>query len=150
VGKNVRTRALRQHAAIESLLTDANQQPLEFYASRPSAQTATNTPAASDDVLLRESASCAALTAPSTAACSNELLELFYKFASVVCQIPDIQHALCKHYLKVLCFFCTSENKTKPLRKNLVWCVKFLNVLVLTLCSKLPNKASKKESQSLV
>ena len=44
VGKNVCARALRQHAAIENLLTDAPQQSLEFYDSWLSAQAAEITP----------------------------------------------------------------------------------------------------------
>ena len=45
-GKKVRARALRQHTALENLLIDANQQPLEFYDSRLSAQAAAvNSPA---------------------------------------------------------------------------------------------------------
>jgi len=70
-GKKVRARALRQHTAIENLLTDATQQPLEFYNSRLSAQAAAVTPV----VLLGESACSAASTAPSPVACSNDLLE---------------------------------------------------------------------------
>ena len=70
-GKKVRSRALRQHTAIENLLTDATQQPLEFYNSRLSAQAAAVTPV----VLLGESACSAASTAPSPVACSNDLLE---------------------------------------------------------------------------
>ena len=70
-GKKVRARALRQHTAIENLLTDATQQPLEFYNSRLSAQAAAVTPV----VLLGEAACSAASTAPSPVACSNDLLE---------------------------------------------------------------------------
>ena len=92
-GKNVRTRALRQHAAIENLLTDATQQPLEFYASRPPAQAATNTPAASPDVLLvcfaGVSASRAALTAPSPVAFSNDLLELLHGLDAHTVEVDD-------------------------------------------------------------
>jgi len=51
-GKKVRARALRQHTAIENLLTDATQQPLEFYDSRLSAQAAAVTPVVSPVVLL--------------------------------------------------------------------------------------------------
>ena len=75
-GKKVRARALRQHTAIENLLTAATQQPLEFCDSRLSAQAGAVTPVVSLDVLLGESAYRAASTAPSPAACSNELLEI--------------------------------------------------------------------------
>jgi len=75
-GKKVHTCALRQHTAIENLLTDAAQQPLEFYDSRPSVQAAVSTPVVSPDVLLGESACRSASTASSPAACSNELLEI--------------------------------------------------------------------------
>jgi len=75
-GKKVRAWALRQHTALENLLTDATQQPLEFYDSRLSAQVASVTPVVSPVVLLGESACRAASTAPSPAACSNELFEI--------------------------------------------------------------------------
>jgi len=58
------------------LHTDATQQPLEFYDSRLSAQDAAVTSVVSPDVLLGESTCHAASTAPSPAACSNELLEI--------------------------------------------------------------------------
>jgi len=58
------------------LLTNAAQQPLEFYDSRPSAQAAAITPVISPDVLLGESVCRAASTASSPVACSNELLEI--------------------------------------------------------------------------
>ena len=51
-GKKVCAQALRQHRANENLLTDATQQPLEFYDSRLSAQAAAITPVVSSDVLL--------------------------------------------------------------------------------------------------
>ena len=70
VGKRF-ARALRQHTAIENLLTDATQQLLEFYDSRLSAQAAAVTPVVSPIVLLGESACRAASTAPSPAACSK-------------------------------------------------------------------------------
>ena len=75
-GKKVRTRALRQHTAIENLLIDVTQQPLEFCDSQLSAQAAAVTPVVSPVVLLGESACSAASTAPAPAACSNELLEI--------------------------------------------------------------------------
>jgi len=75
-GKKTRARALRRGVARESFLTDATQQPLEFYDSRPSAQAAANKPAAAPDVLVGESAYRAAPPAPSPAACSTELLEI--------------------------------------------------------------------------
>jgi len=70
-GKKVRARALRRHTALENLLTDATQQPLEFYDSRLSAQAAAVTPVVLPVALLGESVSSAASTAPSPAACSN-------------------------------------------------------------------------------
>jgi len=51
-GKKVRVQALCQHTPIVNLLTDAAQQPLEFYDSRPSGQAAAITPVVSPDVLL--------------------------------------------------------------------------------------------------
>jgi len=51
-GKKVRARALRRHTALENLLTDATQQPLEFYDSWLSAQAAAVTPVVSPVVLL--------------------------------------------------------------------------------------------------
>ena len=57
-GKKVRARVLRQHSAIENLLTDATQQPPEFYDSRISAQAAAVTPVVSPDVLQGVCLSC--------------------------------------------------------------------------------------------
>ena len=88
-GKKVCTRALRQHTAIENLLTDAAQQPLEFYDSQPLVQAAAITPVVSPDVLLGESACCAASTAPSPAACSNELLEILNGLDSPTVEVDD-------------------------------------------------------------
>jgi len=88
-GKKVCARAPCQHTAIENLLTDATQQPLEFYDSRFSAQAAAVTLVVSPDVFLRESACCAASTAPSPAACSNELLEILNSFDVHTVEIDD-------------------------------------------------------------
>jgi len=87
--KKVRARALRQQKAIENLLTDATQQPLEFYNSRLSAQAATVTPVVSPVVLLGESACRAASTAPSPAACSNELLEILNGLDTHTVEVDD-------------------------------------------------------------
>ena len=88
-GKNVRVRALRQHAAIEKLLTDATQQSLEFYDSRLSAQAAAVTPVVSPDVLLGESACHAASTAPSPVAFSNELLVILNGLNAHTVEVDD-------------------------------------------------------------
>ena len=73
------------NTASENLLTDATQQPLEFYDSRLSAQAATVTPV----VLLGESACRAASTAPSPAACSNELLEILNGLDAHTVEVDD-------------------------------------------------------------
>jgi len=88
-GKKVRARALRQHTAIENLLTDATQQPLEFYDLRLSAQAAAVTPVVSPVVLLGESACRAASTTPSPVACSNELLELLHGLDAHTVEVDD-------------------------------------------------------------
>ena len=88
-GKKVRAWALCHHTAIENLLTDAAQQPLEFYNSWPSTQAAANTPVVSPDVLPGESACRAASTAPSPAACSNELLELLNGLDAHTVEVDD-------------------------------------------------------------
>ena len=88
-GKKVRARALRQPTASENLLTDATQQPLEFYNSRLSAQAGVVTPVVSPDVLLGESAHHAASTAPSPAACSNELLEILNGLDAHTVEVDD-------------------------------------------------------------
>ena len=88
-GKKVRARALRQHTALENLLTDATQQPLEFYDSRLSAQAAAVTPVVSPDVLLGESACRAASNSPSPAACSNELLEILNGLDAHTVEVDD-------------------------------------------------------------
>jgi len=88
-GRKVRARALHQHTALENLLTDATQQPLEFYDSRLSAQAAAVTPVVSPDVLLGESARRAASTAPSPAACSNEFLEILNGLDAHTVEIDD-------------------------------------------------------------
>ena len=88
-GKKVHTRALRQHTAIENLLTDAAQQLLEFYDSRPSAQAAAITPVVLPDFLLGESACRAASTEPSPAACSNELLEILNGLDAHTVEVDD-------------------------------------------------------------
>jgi len=79
---------LRQHTAIENLLTDATQQPLEYYDSWLSAQAAV-TPVVSPVVLLGESACRAASTAPSPAACSNELLEILNGLDAHTVEVVD-------------------------------------------------------------
>jgi len=71
------------------LLTDATQQLLEFYNSRLSAQAAAVTPVVSPVVLLGESASSASSAAPSPAACSNELLEIFNGFDAHTVEVDD-------------------------------------------------------------
>ena len=88
-GNNVRAQSLRQHTTIENLLTDATQQPLEFYDSRLSAKVAAVTPVVSPFVLLGESACRAASTAPSPAACSNELLEILYGLDAHTVEVDD-------------------------------------------------------------
>jgi len=88
-GKKVRARALRQHTALENLLTDATQQPLEFYDSRLSVQAAAVTPVVSPVVLLGESACRASPTAPSPVVCSNELLELFNGLDAHTVELDD-------------------------------------------------------------
>ena len=88
-GKKVRARALRKHTALENLLIDATQQPLEFYDSRLSAQAAAVTPVVSPVVLLGESASSAASTAPPPAACSNELLDILNGFDAHTVEVDD-------------------------------------------------------------
>jgi len=80
---------LCQHTAIENLLTDATQQPLEFYDSRLSAQAAAVTPVVSPVVLLGESACRGSSTAPSPAACSNELLEIPYGLDAHTVEVDD-------------------------------------------------------------
>ena len=85
-GKTICARALRQHTAIEDLLTDATQTPLEFYDSRLSAQV---TPVVLPDVLLGESACRAASTAPSPAACSNELVEILNSLDAHTVEVDD-------------------------------------------------------------
>jgi len=88
-GKKVRARALRQHTALENLLTDATQQALEFYDSRLSAQATAVTPVVSPDVLLGESACRVASTASSPAACSNELLEILNGLDAHTVEVGD-------------------------------------------------------------
>ena len=88
-GKKVRSRALRQHTAVENLLTDATQQSLEFYDSRLSAQAAAVTPVVSPDVLLGESACHAASTAPSPVAFSNELLVILNGLNAHTVEVDD-------------------------------------------------------------
>jgi len=78
--------ALCQHTAIENLLTDATQQPLEFYDSRLLAQAA---PVVLPDVLLQESACRASSTPPSPAACSNELLEILNGLDAHTVEVDD-------------------------------------------------------------
>ena len=85
-GKKVRARALCQHTALENLLTDATQQPLEFYDSRLLAQAA---PVVLPDVLLQESACRASSTPPSPAACSNELLEILNGLDAHTVEVDD-------------------------------------------------------------
>ena len=80
---------LRQHTVLENLLTDATQQPLEFYDSRLSAQAAPVTPVVSPVVLPGESACCAASTAPSPAACSNELPEILNGLDAQTVEVDD-------------------------------------------------------------
>jgi len=87
-GIKVYARVLRQHTAIENLLTDATQQPLEYYDSWLSAQAAV-TPVVSPVVLLGESACRAASTAPSPAACSNELLEILNGLDAHTVEVVD-------------------------------------------------------------
>jgi len=62
---------------------------LEFYDSRLSAQAAAVTPVVSFVVLLGESACHAASTAPSPAACSNELLELLNGLDAHTVEVDD-------------------------------------------------------------
>jgi len=88
-GKKVRAQSLCQHTAIENLLTDATQQPLEFYDSRLSTQAAAVTPVVSPVVLQGESACRAASTAPSPAAYSNELLEILHGLDAHTVEIDD-------------------------------------------------------------
>ena len=88
-GKKVHTRSLRQHTALENLLTDATQQPLEFYDSRFSGQAAAVTPVVSPVVLLGESACSAASTAPFPAGCSNELLEILNGLDAHTVEVDD-------------------------------------------------------------
>jgi len=77
------------NTASENLLTDATQQPLEFYDSRLSAQTAAVTLVVSPDALLGQSACRAASTAPSPAACSNELLEILNGLDAHTVEVDD-------------------------------------------------------------
>ena len=80
---------LCQHTALENLLTDATQQPLEFYDSRLSAQAAAVAPVVSPVVLLGESAYRAASTAQSPAACSIELLEILNSLNAHTVEVDD-------------------------------------------------------------
>ena len=84
-GKKCSSAALRQHAAIENLLTDPTQQSLEFYDSRLSAQAAAVPP----DVLLGEFACHAASTAPSPVAFSNELLVILNGLNAHTVEVDD-------------------------------------------------------------
>jgi len=97
--------------AIENLLTDATQQSLEFYDSRLSAQVATVTPVVSPVVLLGEPACRAAFTAPSPAACSNELLEIPYGLDAHTVEVDDaVSRHLDSEYVYFECRFVLSSS----------------------------------------